>query len=438
MGILDRMFGRSLRVGAPRTASIGMLKRELTETLKRGERQAALALCDDILARAPDDQVALLAAAVNRLKTGDPERAAAHFARLEELASGGARTARLVSESLMDPARAGRGEAYVAALDDVLVDTNFWSVIQGKRIFTRETQARTVSNSPLVRGRVTPDHRQCVITLPRVPERLDRIETPCVLLGSDGNYAHWVLRNVLKLALIEAARVPADAPFLVRDDLRGWEQAYLTLLAIPEARLLRVPTDRIVRCRRLYVPTQLRNHPRMADGIAWLRAKLASHSAPPDPARALVYASRREQSKRRLLNEVQVEEVLAQQGFRVIVPGEMTVQEQIAAFSCARVVVAPHGAGLANMVFAPPGASMVEITNSAIVHMDEFRYLCKAAGHHAVSVVSQDMDAVPATDSGPAMHRDYRVNVEELRAVVREVLAAHTVHTAQERTRGAP
>jgi len=426
MGILKRLFGRdrTLRTGAPPGASVETLKRALTETIKRGERQAALALCDEILARAPDDEAALLAAAVNRLKTGDAVRAAAHFARLEELASGGARTARLVTESLMDPARAGRGEAYVAALDDVLVDTDFWSVIQGERIFTRETQGRTVSNSPLVRGRVTPDQGHCVITLPRAPERLDRIETPCVLLGSDGNYAHWVLRNVLKLALLENAGVPAEAPYLVRDDLRRWEQDYLTLLAIPQAQLLRVPTDRILHCSRLYVPTQLRNHPRMADGIAWLRAKLAPQPAPPDPAGALIYASRREQSKRRLLNEAQIEAALAQQGFRIIVPGEMSVREQIAAFSCARVVVAPHGAALANMVFAPPGASMVEITSSAIVHMDELRFLCKAAGHHAVSVVSQDVDS-----TGPAMHRDYRVNAEELDAVVRETLAAHAARS---------
>jgi len=186
MGILDRIIGRVRNRGSQAASADGAaLHAQLADAIRRGARADALALCDRILARAPDDQAALLAAGVNRLKTGAPAQAAAHFARLEALASGGANTARLVTESLMDPVRAGRGEPYVAALDEVLVDGEFWSVIDGERIYTQETQARSVSNSPRVRGRMTPDRNQCVITLPCAPQRID---APCILLGSD---AHW-------------------------------------------------------------------------------------------------------------------------------------------------------------------------------------------------------------------------------------------------------
>jgi len=419
MNMLARIIARLRGRSAAPSAVLAQLQRDLAESVRRGDRAQTIALCDRILAQAPDDPAALLAAAVNRLKTGDPQRAAEHFARIEERGSGGANTARLLREALIDPERAARGEPYVATLHEVLVDADFWSVIDGDRIYTRETQARTVANSPRVRGRVTPDRAQCIMTLPRAPRRID---APCILLGSDANYAHWVLRNLLKLSLLERAGLPAGLPYLVGDSLRPWHQAYLELLGIPAARLLRVPPDEVVVCATLHVPTQLRNHPRMGDGIEWLRAKVAAHrTATFDGEGALLYASRREQSNRRLLNEDEVEALLAHRGFRIIVPGEMRVPEQIAAFSRARVVVAPHGAGLANMVFAPPGATLIEITSSAIRHMDEFRMAAQAGGQQVHCVVSEDLGPARA-GGGPQMHRDYRVDLAALRAMLDEVL----------------
>ncbi len=417
MGILDRITAR-LRGRPAASDTLASLHLQLGEAVRGSDRAATIALCDRILAQAPDDHAALLAAGVNRLKSGDPQGAAAHFARIEELGSDGRRSARLVTESLIDPARAGRGEPYVAALDEVLVDSEYWSVIDGARIYTRETQARAAANSARVRGRVTPERQQCVITLPRAPQR---IETPCILLGSDGNYAHWVLRNLLKLSLLDGAGLPEGLPFLVAENLRPWQRSYLELLDIPPARLLALAEDSIVACARLYVPTQLRNHPRMADGVAWLRERLAAQRAPAAEATALLYASRREEARRRLLNEAELEARLARRGFRIVVPGEMSVAEQIDAFSRARVIVAPHGAALANLVFAPPGATLVELSSRAILHMDEMRVLAAAAGLQVRSLVSDDMEAPEGP--GPKMHRDFRVDLAELEATIDAVLA---------------
>jgi len=401
------------------TPSVEALYEQLDKAIAEGDQQAALASCERILALNANDARALWSAGVIRLKSGDVEPAAVHFARLEDISSGGERSARLVTESLMDPERASRSEPYVARLDEVLVDPGYWAVIDGDRLFTRETQGRTIANSPHVRGRVTRDGRQCVVSLPRTPER---IEEPCILLGSDQNYAHWVLRNLPKLSLLENSDVPPEARLLVREDLRRWQLDYLELIGIPESRLRKVRDGDVVACRRLYVPTQLNQHPRLGEGLAWLRAKLAPLLAPPGQASDLVYASRREHPRRRLLNEPEVEAALAPLGFRTIVPGEMRVQDQIVAFSRARVVVAPHGAGLANMAFAPPGAALVEIASSAIAHMSEFRFMCEVAGMRVRCITSSDLDGAVSSDGG-GMHRHFRVDVDQLLSAVREVLA---------------
>jgi capsular polysaccharide biosynthesis protein len=45
----------------------------------------------------------------------------------------------------------------------------------------------------------------------------------------------------------------------------------------------------------------------------------------------------------------------------VIDPGALTVAEQVRAFAEAEWVISPHGAGLANLAFASPGASVIEM-----------------------------------------------------------------------------
>jgi capsular polysaccharide biosynthesis protein len=47
---------------------------------------------------------------------------------------------------------------------------------------------------------------------------------------------------------------------------------------------------------------------------------------------------------------------------------EMTWSDQIVAFCSAREIVAPHGAGLANLVFCERGTRVVELFNSEYVN----------------------------------------------------------------------
>jgi len=65
---------------------------------------------------------------------------------------------------------------------------------------------------------------------------------------------------------------------------------------------------------------------------------------------AHLLVSRRDSPWRRIRNEAQIANLLETLGFELIVPGELSFSEQIAAFRDATHVVAPHGAGLANIL----------------------------------------------------------------------------------------
>jgi capsular polysaccharide biosynthesis protein len=308
-------------------------------------------------------------------------------------------------DALMDRERAERGEAYLHTFHDVLLDTGYWVVLDRDRAYTRETYSRNFANSPLVCGRVSRDRGAYVVSFP--PPTLT-IDAPCVLLGGDDNYSHWLSRSLLKLALLEGA---ADAlPLLVNEDLRPHQREYIQLLGIPQARLLKVPRGQVIRCRELVVPTTLRNHPQMAARLQWIRSRLGRLLAAENEAGDLLYASRRDAARRKMLNEADLEEALADLGFRVIVAGQVSVSEQIAAFSRAKLIVAPHGAALTNLIFAPRSAAAIEIATPSITHMNDFRTIAGHLGQRmATLIVERYAEEQPADMH--EMHWNYSVDV---------------------------
>jgi capsular polysaccharide biosynthesis protein len=88
-------------------------------------------------------------------------------------------------------------------------------------------------------------------------------------------------------------------------------------------------------------------------------------------------------------NEAELAEALRPLGFTTFVAGQAPVIEQIRAFSRARVIVGAHGAGLTNLIFAPPGAFVLEIATPGSVGMGEFRFIAGALGQRIVTLVAQ-------------------------------------------------
>jgi capsular polysaccharide biosynthesis protein len=376
--------------------------------LARGDHREATRAGERLLHLNPDESGIRWNLAVLALQAGDADAALRHFTRHDTLRSRGALATRLCTESLLDPERAATGEPYVARLRNVLVETALWSVIEGDKVYVREAHDRTIANGPYVAGRVFPDGRRFVVSLPAPATSID---TPCVLLGGDENYSHWLTRNLIKLCLLEGQPEYAELPLLINADLSGYQREYLALLDIPEDRLIKVPRGSVVACRELVVPTQLRNHPQMRRGIDWLRTRLAPYMDA-RPARNRIFVSRRENPVRVLLNESELERALRPFGFETVVPGKMTVREQVRAFSGADVIVAVHGAGLTNLLYAPAGARVVEIASGTIAKMDDFRQIARATGQRLVPVISDDYDLTRLETLDA--NWDYRVPVAEV------------------------
>ena len=81
----------------------------------------------------------------------------------------------------------------------------------------------------------------------------------------------------------------------------------------------------------------------------------------PDRATRRLYISRHDTAVRRIANETDLAAALARLGFEILSLAGRTLAEQAALFDAAAVIVAPHGASLANLIFCRPGTRVLEV-----------------------------------------------------------------------------
>jgi len=144
-----------------------------------------------------------------------------------------------------------------------------------------------------------------------------------------------------------------------------------------------------------------RPHPRLP---RFLAARLGVPARPGSPRR--IYIDRRAAPNRRLENEDALVAAVALEG--------AAVAEEAALFAGAEVIVAPHGAGLANLVFAPPGCRVIELLPDAYVNWC-FRRLAAAAGLDYDCVIGRMGPGAPA----PAVHaRSWTVSIAQVLAAL--------------------
>jgi capsular polysaccharide biosynthesis protein len=179
--------------------------------------------------------------------------------------------------------------------------------------------------------------------------------------GDHSNY-HFLLDVLPRLALLETPGVPEPERWYVPRG-RAFQREILELAGFPpNAEVIDSDQAMHVRAESLLVPglpdAHLRTPPWTVD---FVRERLL----PPDlervPGRRIYVTRGRERHNRIVANEESVVEMLAERGFTVIDPGAMPMTEQIRTFAEAEWIVAPHGAALANLAFASPGASVIEL-----------------------------------------------------------------------------
>ncbi len=184
-----------------------------------------------------------------------------------------------------------------------------------------------------------------------------------VLTAAKANiYFHWMTDLLPRLAILQAAGYDLDAidHFVVNGRGAAFQRESLARMGIPPAKIVESQQYPHVQAQQLLVPSLPGEPGNPTDWSAdFLRRCLPESTSWPTPERRL-YVSRRTAQYRRVHNEAAVEDLLRAHGFEVVLPERLSLQQQIETFRSARLIVAPHGAALTNLLFCQPGTRVLE------------------------------------------------------------------------------
>lgn len=179
--------------------------------------------------------------------------------------------------------------------------------------------------------------------------------------ASSRNYYHSLMDALPRWGLHQEL-LPGDRPDrVVVGHTSAWDRQLVAMVGLDRLPLQSPTADLHLRADRLLVPA-VDNQSTLAPPwvTAWLRENLPARDVAGKPRRLYVTRGDRPHT-RRYVHEAALLPHLERQGFAVLDPGAVSVQEQIDHFAAADVVVAPHGAGLVNLNFAPEGVRVLEL-----------------------------------------------------------------------------
>ena len=216
---------------------------------------------------------------------------------------------------------------------------------------------------------------------------------------------HWVTESLPRLQLIQpwlealdGLFIPADTePQLLQSlEAMGVRRNQLIPLGVGdhyEPEYLLVPHY----CAGLNIPSWVPNY---------LQESLGLSRFDSTPQQRKLYISRADAGKRRLSNESQLIPLLQGAGFEIIHLRKASFLDQVNLFHQAAWVIAPHGAGLANVLYCKPGVRVMEITPSPKIEPHLF--------HSITACVDGNYWWLPGKPSQPQsdgdVHADFNID----------------------------
>ena len=170
------------------------------------------------------------------------------------------------------------------------------------------------------------------------------------------NYFHWLaqyLPSIITLAQAEISTIflPSEISAIASTSLEMVAARYGTDF---------IALDGIIRLDRAHFV----DPGRLARPRAVTRSFLVGNDRPRASRR--LYVSRASARRRRVINEDELLPVLRSADVEVVACETLTLKEQIAIFNDACLTIGPHGAGLTNAMFMPPGSHVIEISSPRV------------------------------------------------------------------------
>lgn len=190
-------------------------------------------------------------------------------------------------------------------------------------------------------------------------------------------YYHWVLECLPRIKILKEvseSNVFEQIDYFVAPPKSRFIEQSLSFFGIPKEKIIYTNNDTHI-LGQIYAPviSCITDSQHPADrssikintekwAIEYLRNNKVIKEYKDSTHDKLVYLNRNNES-RTIINEVELENKLVDRGFDSVSMGSLSFEDQIKLMQDVRVVVAPHGAALTNIVWCKPGTIVIEILN---------------------------------------------------------------------------
>lgn len=178
------------------------------------------------------------------------------------------------------------------------------------------------------------------------------------------NYCHWILTCLPKLLLL-LDRFPDLSFFIHNSTDVNYVKEIFNLLNIDIKNVFNLSLTPNLKCENLIVPSKIGFGVNVNRFVVSLIENSFSKYFIKGTKR--LYITRRNAPSRKIINEDLVINLLIELKFEIIELEFLSVLEQIKLFSQAEIIIAPHGAGLTNLVFCTPNTKVLEIFSSSYI-----------------------------------------------------------------------
>lgn len=183
------------------------------------------------------------------------------------------------------------------------------------------------------------------------------------------NYYHWLFDILPRFYLLQKHGIEVDG-YAINPIEKAFQQETLNRIGVHTDQLIQLNKQTHFCAAKLIIPSLPGDSGHMPKWVCdFLRREFLDPACLEPEKCKRIYISRKNAGYRKVANEIEVIEKLASFGFCPVVLENLSVMEQAQLFAAAKFVVAPHGAGLANLVFCQPGTKVIEIFSPFYVNV---------------------------------------------------------------------
>ena len=265
------------------------------------------------------------------------------------------------------------------------------------------------------------------------------IEKAISLIGQcSHNYAHWLTECLPKLPIVDSLNDYKNWPILIDAGLHPNIVESIKLLNKNNRDIIEVKSWQPVKVKNLVVTTSTAYERYVPQGLyisepdpylntfSYFSLNLLRNSLKEKiknkkikPYKRLFFTRTKSSNNlRRLVNSNEIESTIINYGITPIIPEKRSFELQVSECMNAELIIAPIGAALANIVFAPKGCIVVVLAPYfSGASYSYYRNLASILGHKITFILGRQEGNIIQPSQ-----RNYFIDIEELKKILNESL----------------